>query len=255
VPRAACVGSWGSGSDRPFFHPTTIRPRSLRPHRQWPRALTANPGSWCRGRVLLDLLDGLLWSSRKTRSSIKPATRDSRGVRPALAPAVALDSEPDRESGLDHPRLAGAGERGGHRGLAEEQGMALVRFCLHCNTHHPGRCPRLEQRRGSSTQRGYDSRWRRLAADAIHRHPYCTICDSTVDLTADHIVPLSQGGTNTMSNIRVLCRSCNSRKGGRGWCSIEGRRLKDPAPGFRERNSKKRCPDLKMELKSGSDDG
>jgi 5-methylcytosine-specific restriction protein A len=148
-----------------------------------------------------------------------------------------------------------AGERGRHRCLAEEQGMALVRFCLHCNTHHPGRCPRLEQRRGSSTQRGYDSRWRRLAADAIHRHPYCTICDSTVDLTADHIVPLSQGGTNTMSNIRVLCRSCNSRKGGRGWCSIEGRRLKDPAPGFRERNSKKRGRDLKIELKSGSDDG
>ena len=29
------------------------------------------------------------------------------------------------------------------------------------------------------------------------------------DLTADHIVPYSQGGRR----LRVLCRSCNSRKG------------------------------------------
>lgn len=102
------------------------------------------------------------------------------------------------------------------RRLAEEQSVALLRFCLHCNTHHQGRCPRLEQRRGSSTQRGYGSAWHRLVEQAIRHHPYCAICDSTDDLTGDHIVPLSQGGTNTMSNVQVLCRSCNSRKGGRG---------------------------------------
>lgn len=32
-------------------------------------------------------------------------------------------------------------------------------------------------------------------------------------LTADHIIPRSQGGTNDPSNLRVLCRYHNSKRG------------------------------------------
>jgi hypothetical protein len=44
--------------------------------------------------------------------------------------------------------------------------------------------------------------------------PSCVICGSTEDLTIDHIIPQKWGGSNIKNNKRVLCRSCNSKKGG-----------------------------------------
>ncbi len=41
----------------------------------------------------------------------------------------------------------------------------------------------------------------------------CSACGSQSDLTVDHIHPVALGGTNDPSNLRTLCRSCNSRKG------------------------------------------
>jgi 5-methylcytosine-specific restriction endonuclease McrA len=34
-------------------------------------------------------------------------------------------------------------------------------------------------------------------------------------LEIDHIYPWSLGGTNALANLRVLCSSCNARKGAR----------------------------------------
>jgi 5-methylcytosine-specific restriction endonuclease McrA len=43
----------------------------------------------------------------------------------------------------------------------------------------------------------------------------CAYCGRQGDLTEDHVVPLSRGGTDDISNIVPACRSCNSRKGAR----------------------------------------
>lgn len=40
----------------------------------------------------------------------------------------------------------------------------------------------------------------------------CLRCGSPDDLTRDHIVPLSRGGTHSIDNIQPLCRRCNSWK-------------------------------------------
>ena len=43
----------------------------------------------------------------------------------------------------------------------------------------------------------------------------CQYCGSHSDLTFDHIVPRSLGGTTTWENVVAACSPCNLRKGGR----------------------------------------
>jgi hypothetical protein len=44
----------------------------------------------------------------------------------------------------------------------------------------------------------------------------CLRCGAAgVTLTKDHVIPLSEGGSNSASNLQPLCGSCNSRKGAR----------------------------------------
>lgn len=45
--------------------------------------------------------------------------------------------------------------------------------------------------------------------------PYLCTCGEAADLTIDHIIPLSRGGTDDLANLRFLCAPCNSRKGAR----------------------------------------
>jgi hypothetical protein len=40
----------------------------------------------------------------------------------------------------------------------------------------------------------------------------CVRCGATEDLTVDHIFPRSLGGTHAITNLRCLCRSCNSAR-------------------------------------------
>jgi len=53
---------------------------------------------------------------------------------------------------------------------------------------------------------------RSLAAEVFERDKRCVRCNSETDLTIDHIFPRNIGGTNVKDNLRVLCRSCNSKR-------------------------------------------
>lgn len=45
----------------------------------------------------------------------------------------------------------------------------------------------------------------------------CAFCNKQKRLTKDHIMPLSEGGSDYIENIQPLCRNCNSRK----WKSVK----------------------------------
>lgn len=78
------------------------------------------------------------------------------------------------------------------------------------NLANASRCP-------AHTRNLYGGPWRRLSRDVIAAHRamwgdwcpgYGTAGHVAADLTVDHVV----AGTTT-GGVRVLCRSCNSRKG------------------------------------------
>lgn len=65
--------------------------------------------------------------------------------------------------------------------------------------------------RKSTTERGYDYRWRKLSKEAIARQPYCSVCGTTKDLTGDHRDPTKRKNL-TLADVDVLCRAHNSSK-------------------------------------------
>lgn len=77
-----------------------------------------------------------------------------------------------------------------------------------------------DQRRGSSSARGYDSRWRIYSESYRTRHPLCWYCQQAGRVTAaqcvDHAIPPSRGGSFWDERNHVpACLRCNSRKGDR----------------------------------------
>ena len=62
--------------------------------------------------------------------------------------------------------------------------------------------------------------------DLVQKHKVCPMCKRTWEdipllkgkktvITADHIKPISKGGSNFIDNIQPLCYSYNSKKGDR----------------------------------------
>ncbi len=73
----------------------------------------------------------------------------------------------------------------------------------------------------------------------------CLLCKSTMNLTIDHIKPVSRDGQTVYENLQTLCRDCNEEKGSRHKIQMDyrenktGRALRDLK--LLERQPKKRC--------------
>lgn len=54
-----------------------------------------------------------------------------------------------------------------------------------------------------------EKEWLKLCDKYHHK---CLCCDKRRKLTADHVIPVSKGGTSDIDNIQPLCGPCNSKK-------------------------------------------
>ncbi len=53
----------------------------------------------------------------------------------------------------------------------------------------------------------------------------CQCCGSSQRLEYDHIQPYSCGGTNTASNIQLLCLKCNRSKSNSCYCKVHNKKV------------------------------
>lgn len=99
-----------------------------------------------------------------------------------------------------------------YKGVRKEGESKQVYHKNYCN-NHPNRIAHLKARR-YAREKGAEgshtlSEWDNLKKQFNNK---CAICGEEKPLTIDHIIPLSKGGTDYISNIQPLCRNCNSKK-------------------------------------------
>lgn len=89
-------------------------------------------------------------------------------------------------------------------------------YQIHDYEQHQMSKREIEQRRKANAERVKRHRVKAaresLYATIYERDVACVQCGAMDDLTIDHIVPLSRGGTTEEKNLQVLCRPCNSAK-------------------------------------------
>jgi hypothetical protein len=64
------------------------------------------------------------------------------------------------------------------------------------------------------TMLNYPPDWASRSAAVSKRDGVCTACGSGRVLQAHHVIPLSKGGTNRLSNLRLLCERCHQQEHG-----------------------------------------
>ncbi len=95
----------------------------------------------------------------------------------------------------------------------------LIREENYCARHNQEHQAEYEQKRDSAASRGYDAKWRRLRKMYLRAHPICTdpFKDHSKQLVVatevDHVIPISDGGTDDWDNLQGLCKPCHSKKG------------------------------------------
>jgi len=78
-------------------------------------------------------------------------------------------------------------------------------------------CPAHEltpDQRSPSTRAGKDPKYRQNRKIVLAGNPPCYLCGEPGADTVDHVIPVAEGGTNELDNLRPAHGWCNRQKGG-----------------------------------------
>ena len=97
--------------------------------------------------------------------------------------------------------------------------MPAFRTCATCgkpttNPRHCNNCTPHGRHTRSPTTRAQDADYRRHRQTVLADSPNCAYCPAPAT-TIDHIVAVSNGGTNALSNLVPACARCNRTKSNR----------------------------------------
>lgn len=90
----------------------------------------------------------------------------------------------------------------------------LVSDGSRCPKHQRQEYARQDARRGTSAQRGYDARWRKIRAQVLREELPCRMCLDVGRTTAATEVDHIDGNpwNRARENLRPLCKSCHSSR-------------------------------------------
>jgi 5-methylcytosine-specific restriction enzyme A len=125
-------------------------------------------------------------------------TRQGLAEAGFLLPMPSTSPRPCKHPGCGHLVRDGSGYCAAHQGDRK-----INRFA--------------DERRGSSTERGYGAEWRKRRERIMQRD--CGLCQPcrnagrvTVATAVDHIVPKAEGGTEEDGNLQAICKPCHDTK-------------------------------------------
>lgn len=83
----------------------------------------------------------------------------------------------------------------------------------YCEKHRKLRQKQYDKKRGTSAQRGYDARWRRIRRMVIAEEPLCRECKKNGIVKPATDVHHIDGNpmNNRRENLEPLCHECHSR--------------------------------------------
>lgn len=157
-------------------------------------------------------------ANRKRVSAAKRAHRQAHPERYAASLKVYRETHREeintrarerRAARIEHYRAIGRASRARHR--EERNAASRAYFKTHHNKARAAfnrRRVRKYQAEGSHTE----AEWEALKAQHNYTCLCCGKCEPEIELQRDHIIPLTKGGSDYITNIQPLCRSCNSSK-------------------------------------------
>lgn len=88
--------------------------------------------------------------------------------------------------------------------------VIVIILIIYANNKGKDEKPKFKQYKSKENQ--YPGNWEKIRKLVLKRDGNkCGNCGTETELHVHHIVPISKGGTNNLSNLRTLCKTCHKK--------------------------------------------